>query len=166
MHWDTTMPTRSMNASISTGGVFRFAGVGNGYGYGQILLSKTLQYVAVFQPVLGDDIDIERVLTYPALLAGWTMDGRFYSGDWSLIGIAPPRVDIKLPEYKVEFSGETWVTDVEGNLLRLASSREQARLLFRKTYSPIAFEKAFRAYHGELPWEARFDELRVQVSQD
>jgi hypothetical protein len=86
-------------------------------------------------------------------------DALFFGRDWKVVGNVARRADFIFPEYKVGMSGETWVTDIDGKLLRLATWEEAKTLSFKSSDSPISFEKAFKAYHGQLPWEPWFTEL-------
>jgi hypothetical protein len=109
-----------------------------------------------------EDVSLNDVVKSPALFAGWTMDARFLSGDWEIVGNVHPTGEFVFPTYKVGISGQTWVVDVEGNPLRIATGEEAASLSFKSSHSPIAFEKAFRAYHREQAWEPRFERMLVR----
>lgn len=146
---------------IYAGDVFRFGSDPFEQAFGQVLKSDILQYIIIFEPIFGEDSSLEVVAMSPCLLSGWTADARFISGDWTRMGSIDPPRNFVFPEYKVESSGRIWVTDNDGKHLRLASVKEAARLCYRASHSPIAFEKAFWAYHGRLPWEDRFDRMRV-----
>lgn len=150
-----------INRKFSTGDVFRFGNAEQGWGYGQALLSSILQYIVIFKPKFKIDIPLDEAITSPALLSGWTADARVLSGDWEIVGNMPPLRNFEFLEYKVEISGQLWVVDIQGRPLRLATDREAQTLSFKSSHSPIAFEKAFKAHHGDLPWEARFNELLV-----
>lgn len=160
MHRDTDLQTAAMKLKLSTGDIFRFRVPRHGFGYGQILRTDIIQYIAVFEPIFKSNAKLEDVSSSPLLFSGWTSDAKFFSGDWQVVGNVAPR-RIIFPEYKVGVSGDTWATDVEGELLRPITPDEAEHLTFRTSHSPIAFEKAFGAYHGDLPWEERFDQLRV-----
>lgn len=147
-----------MKLRLSTGDVFRFAKSAKEWGYGQILRTDIIQYIVIFEPVFQDNAILSDIAVSQLLLCGWTSDARFYSKDWEIVGNTPTRA-FSFPEYKVEISGRQWVTDVDGNTLRLATTREAKTLCFQSSHSPIAFEKAFKAHHGDLPWESRFEQL-------
>jgi hypothetical protein len=149
---------------LSAGDLFRFAGPRNAWGCGQILFSKILQYIVVFEPRFIDTAQPSLIVSSRPLLAGWTMDGRFYTGQWEVVGHCDPIDNIRFPFFKVGISGRTWVTDWLGKPLRYASLDEEQQLTFKKSYSPIIFEDAFNAYHGDLPWESRFDAMRAQLN--
>lgn len=151
-----------MRLKLKTGDIFRFGDSNDRFGYGQILRSDIIQYIVIFEPVFDANASLEEVLMSQLLLAGWTSDARFFSGDWEVVGNRVLGHVFKFPEYKIEISGDTWVTDVDGKPLRLATPDEARHLLFQTSHAPIAFEKAFRAHHGRLPWEPRFDQLRVK----
>ena len=144
---------------LKVGDVFRFGCPDVGWGYGQVVMSGTLQYVVIFEPIFQYDSPVEDVIASTPLLAGWTMDGRYYSGAWEVVGSAEPTHAVILPHYKVGMSGKTWVTDVLGKPLRLASPAEERELRLRSSNSPILYEEAFRAHHKAQLWESGFDAL-------
>lgn len=160
MYWITYLP-KITRKKIYVGDIFRFGLVPSEQGYGQVLKSDILQYIIVFEPIFEQSSNLEVVARSPTLLSGWTADARFISGDWNVVDNIPPPENFVFPEYKVESSGRIWVTDNEGEHLRLANAREASRLCFRASHSPIAFEKAFWAHHGRLPWEPRFERMRA-----
>ena len=163
MHWLSILSAMTtVKPKLSVGDIFRFGDPENGWGYGQILRTDIIQYIVVFEPIFGIEAKLEEIAASALLLSGWTSDARFFSGDWQIVGNKAPR-HVVFPEYKLGMSGDTWVTDVDGNLLRLATSEEAERLLFQTSHSPIAFEKAFKAHHGDLPGEHRFEQLRVKT---
>lgn len=153
-----------MKKKLKSGDLLSFPVSESNSGYGQILHSDIIQYIVIFEPKLKRDISLDEVLSSLPLLQGWTMDARIWSGQWHLVGHARPIWNIELFEFKLELEGRMWVTDLNGNRLRLATPDEVTKLKFHRSYSPIAFEKAFKAYHGLLPWEERFDSLLSRVN--
>lgn len=147
---------------ILEGDIFRFKALSGQWSYGHVLISHILQFVIVFEPVFDSEPNLDDLVEMPPLFSGWTADARFLSGDWEVVGNIPPAGDFVFPEFKVGMSDQTWVTDVHGKLLRLATAAEERGLSFNGSHAPIAFEKAVRAWHGDFPWEARFDKLRVE----
>lgn len=150
--------------TIKPGDVFRFGQTLLGWAYGQFLISRTIQYVVIFEPVFKDPAisSLDDAIRSPVLLAGWTTDARVQSGSWEIVGNTPDRPMLLFPEYKVEISGKIWVIDVEGKRLREANLMENAALKYKSSHSPIAYEKAFWAFHaGE--WQGRFDDLRAKT---
>lgn len=160
MYWHTDL-RKMMKVKLAIGDVFNFENSQGEYGHGQIIYSDIIQYIVIFERKLKKIASLTEAVISQPLLAGWTSDARFYVRKWKVIGNHPSIPSIKLPEYKIEIDRKIWVTDVHGKLLRLASTEEEQSLGFQKSYSPITFEKAFWAYHGGLPWEHRFEELRV-----
>jgi hypothetical protein len=161
MYWHEVVWTMKRR-KILEGDVFRFKARPDEWSYGHVLISRILQFVIVFEPIFDSDPNLDDLVEMPPLFSGWTADARFLSGDWEVVGNIPPVGDFVFPEYKVGQSGQTWVTDVHGKLLRLATADEERRLGFNGSHAPIAFEKATRAWHGDFPWESYFDELRVE----
>ncbi|HYG29065.1 MAG TPA: Imm26 family immunity protein [Allosphingosinicella sp.] len=147
---------------ISGGDIFRFSAGTDGYGYGQVLVTDIIQYIVVFEPVFSSTATIEEVIREDRLLAGWSSDALMWHGQWLIVGNAPP-IDFTFPQYKIQIEGQTWVTDFKGKSLRLATTDEARDLRFHTSNAPITFERAFKAYHGLLPWKAHYDELRLEA---
>lgn len=105
--------------------------------------------------VIDDDI----------VLAGWTMDALFPHGRWAIRDRKVPVPDIPFPHFKVERDDSVWVTDVDGNFIRRASSAEQGLLDFRFSRAPIGFQKAFEALNSIGDWEDHFDRLTPQYAR-
>lgn len=147
---------------IRMGDIFRLDVAPEKYGFGQVLLTDILQFIVIFEPLYLKDEPIEAIRRSNLLLAGWTSDALFWHGRWKIVGNLPP-LDFEFPEYIVDIEGRRWVTDVTGNCLRLATPHEARKLTFRFSSAPIAFEKAFKAHHGILPWEPQYEKLRVRV---
>jgi hypothetical protein len=163
MHWLSILSAMTIvKLKLSAGDIFRFGDTENGWGYGQILRTDIIQYVVVFEPIFGIEAKLEEIAASPLLLSGWTSDARFFSGDWQVVGNKALR-HVVFPEYKVGVSGDTWVTDVEGKLLRAATPEEAERLHFQTSHAPITFEDAFWAHHGKLPWDPWFDRLAIKA---
>lgn len=153
-----------MNVKVSPGDVFRFGDRRSGWGCGQVLLSGNLIYVEVFEPIFrSKHVRLDEIVTSHALLSGWTMDARVQSGAWEILGNADLNPTATFPEYQIEITGKIWVTNTEGKPLRLATIAEQRLLPRRTSHSPIAYEKAFWAFHSGS-WEGRFDELLTRNS--
>jgi hypothetical protein len=147
---------------ISAGDVFRFSADADGHGYGQVLVTDIIQYIVVFEPVFSPTVLISKVLSAKRLLSGWSSDALIWHGQWHIIGNAPP-IEFVFPQYKIEIEGRTWITDFKGRALRLATKEEAIRLRFHTSSAPVTFERAFKAYHGLLPWKAHYDELRLEA---
>lgn len=151
--------------NIKAGDVFRFEVNSNRFAYGQVIFSDILQYIIIYEPILDGGIPISSLESLPILLAGWTMDAKMQIGDWEGVGrIDPPSV-VWLPKYKVAMSGQTWVTDVHGRVLRLATKGEEANLFFKSSYSPMLYKDAFKAHHRLAQWESYFDKLLQRQMQ-
>lgn len=143
---------------VLAGDVFCFEISPQKYGCVHVLVSDIIQYIVVYEPIVVGEVPIPEIRSMALLLAGWTSDAKIYHGDWLLLGNAPPP-SVKFPIYKVGISGETWITDVNGNALRVATSEEAAELPFKSSHSPISYEEAFKAHHGMGPWKSYFDKL-------
>jgi hypothetical protein len=151
----------SKRRKIKVGDVFRFGTGSNRWGFGQVLMSDILQFIVVFEPMFPDNVDVGLVLKSPLLLAGWTSDALFWHQRWEVVENRPA-LKFRFPEYKVEMEGRTWLTDVEGHMIRLASVTEEHELMHKFSSSPISFQKAFMAHHGLLSWESFFEDLLLK----
>ena len=143
---------------IKSGDIFRFAVESNISGFGQVLLSDIIQFIVVFEPLFDSDTGAHPARTSQTLLAGWTSDALFWHGRWEVVDNVPP-IHYRFPEYIVEIEGRTWVTDINGHPIRLATPAEAKELTLSFSSAPIAFERAFKAHHGFLPWDSRYQEL-------
>lgn len=150
------------NNKISIGDVFQFGDAHTGWGYGQVLRSAILQFIIVFEPLFHRPAKFTVVVDSPHLLAGWTMDAKFQTGDWEIIGNTPVNGNYFFPTYQVMINDSCWLTDVDGNPLRQVTPEEGRDLPLKSSVSPIVFEKAFKAHHGMVPWENRFQQLRTK----
>src|SRR4051812_25873944 len=101
-----------MKCDLSIGDIFELQSVAPGIGYGQILRSDILQFIVIFEPVLVNNLSVNQIANSARLLSGWTMDAKFRSGDWRIIGNAPLPQSYLYPEYKVVISNKIWVTDL------------------------------------------------------
>jgi len=146
------------NRKIKVGDLFQFKVSDMSCGLGQVLISEILQYICIYEPIYPVEFIPQNLSKEKQLLSGWTMDGRFFSGDWTVIGNFPVDPNLLYPEYKVGFGSDCWITDVMGNLLRRATIEEEQFLRFESSYSSILYEEAFHAHHFG-GWESRFDDL-------
>ena len=127
----------------------------------QVIVKSDILYVAIFDRVYSSDPNPDEVVADKCSLSGWTMDGKIYHGDWKIIGAAGMSNTARyLKNYLVTYQGASWVTDVDGNMLRPASEKDRAALFLRSSYSPARLERAVRAFHGLEEWSQDFDGLR------
>jgi Immunity protein 26 len=152
-----------MKIKVVSGDIFRFEVSDRLFGYGQVLHSNSLQYIVVFEPEFCGNYPVEKIVTSPPLLSGWTSDALFYHGRWHIVANMALFQSVIFPNYKVEFDKETWVTDFHGKLLRLATQGESTSLEFKGSESPISYEKAFKAHHGRLTWQPWYEGLRAKI---
>jgi hypothetical protein len=148
----------SKKIKLKVGDLFRFRVSDAEFGFGQIVLSKILQYIVIYEPIFSGVDDIAKIPQSRILLSGWTNDARFFSGDWAVVANMPLSQEVVFPEYKVGTGQDCRITDVNGKILRAATQAEEHRLQFKTTHSPIIYEKAFHAHHFG-GWESRFDNL-------
>lgn len=160
LDYDLQMKARR---KICAGDIFNFSVGDNGFAVGQVIISNILQYIIVFEPVFSEHVTVQEATKATPLLAGWTSDALIYHGHWKIAAQTDP-VPFVFPEYKIGIEGQTWVTDVHGDCIRLATPSESENLRFRFSNSPIVFEQAFKAHQGMLPREEHVAEIYVESS--
>lgn len=135
---------------------------GGVYATAQILKKTKLLYLVVFSG-LGEVLpDCKSIYDASAALVGWTMDAKIYHEDWKIVG----NCGLHLPErylknYLVEYNGEQWVQDFDGNLVRVASDEDKKRFFLKSSYSPVRLERAIRAFNNIEEWDDDFDDLLI-----
>ena len=128
----------------------------------QILKKTKLLYLAVFSGLQEDLLDCNGIAEKSITLVGWTMDAKLYHGDWKIVG----NCDLKEPnmlrrDYLIEYSGDQWVQDFDGNLVRIASDEDKRRLFPKSSYSPVRLERAIRAFNNIEPWSDDYNDLLI-----
>jgi hypothetical protein len=85
------------------------------------------------------------------------------TGRWSVIGHAPIVGDIPIPVYVIPVGLDRifHVQDINGNLVRLATSNEAETLRMPKSFSPALVEDAIRAVNGLGDWLPNYDDMRA-----
>jgi hypothetical protein len=91
---------------------------------------------------------IDLLVQNEVALTGWTTDALVYHGKWKVVAQELSLPPLPLPNFKVEQEGRTYVTDVNGDFIGLATAAEQELLDYRFSRSPIGFQRAFEAMHG------------------
>lgn len=128
----------------------------------QVIAKTKLLYLSVY-PEIYDEIPklADALKTRPAL-AGWTADAEIHFGRWPILGNAPvDNADYLKKRYLVNYIGEPWVENFEGDLLHKASKGELDSLYNRSSYSPAAFEHVIRAFSGLENWQPNWDRLVI-----
>lgn len=147
---------------LKEGDIFYFSDNEKRCGVGQIIVKEINEYILVFDKIIKED-DVHRVeiKDLTPIFGGWTSDARVNSGDWKIIGNSPYRHPYEFPLFKVQIDDEYWVRDAFRNKLHVASSHEIETLNLPFSWSPIAYEKAFWAWHGEKDWEDRYEKTLI-----
>lgn len=143
---------------INEGDLFAFPFRENKCGVGQVLECNTSLYICVYSNIhkctcvdLGDLGEV--------ILLGWTQDASIYNKRWKLIGIHDKPENITYHKFKLPIEGKLlYITDHRGRKIRPVKTANEAALPFWFSMSPIAYEKAFRAFHSG-DWEERFDSI-------
>lgn len=159
-----TSATRHKRVKLTEGDVFELKVPDGRFGYGIILKRGALTsggtpYVAIFNPLYEEQPDLTKLYMEQVALAGWTMDALFYHDEWKVIAHGLAKPNLPLPNFKVEMSGEFYVTDVEGKLIGVATASEQALLDYQFSRSPRGFQDAFEALHGFREWQVSYEQL-------
>jgi hypothetical protein len=154
--------TRRKSVRIKAGDIFDIPTPDGRKGYGQVILSKTLQYIVVFEELYATPPDINELLKSEIFLVGWTSDALFFHGRWKVIANrAPISERVPFPWYKVNVCGERCIHDFNGEGHRPATDEDWELLEFKSSRSPIGYQKALLAHHGLGGWESDYDELKA-----
>lgn len=164
-----TPTTRRSRIKLREGDVFELAVPDGRLGYGVVVKGGVLKnggtpYVAILKNLYVERANLRQLEADQVALAGWTMDGSFYRGDWKIIDHSDRQPDVSLPNFKVEDAGTFYVTDIEGKIIRLATPAEQKLLDFQFSRSPRLFQDAFEALHGLREWRDDYKKLTPAYS--
>ena len=156
--------------SLREGDLFEMVMPDGRFGYGQIIVSKKIMYVVIFEglyafrPVL-DDIPFTKIL-----FVGWTMDALIYHGEWKIIGNRPISPSVPYSRYQVEISGRTHITDFLGDAIRVASDSDANFYDRRSSYSPIIFQRALAGRYGlgeyQGPQQITFEYVKMRSASE
>lgn len=95
-----------------------------------------------------------------------TLDALIYHGYWQKYGHSVDNLsEIKLPLYKVEFDGRTYIESFRGELLRPARPAEAEQLRYRTVVAPVRLDKAIKAFLGMQPWDLAYEDLKYEYSE-
>lgn len=123
-------------------------------------------YMVVFDFVAPEDdlhLHVTEALQAPPVFGGLTFDALFRPGRWQVVRNSAVDGRKFLPAYKTGASeiGNCVIEDFTGTRRRPATDLEEEIVPFRKTASPIVFERAMKAHLGLEPWLDVFDEVRL-----
>lgn len=154
--------------SIPPGTVFSME-LGEGrYGLGLVTEATPLgeYFIVVFDTLSPDhefcewEQELERA---KPVLAGLTLDAKFFHGNWVAVGKATDAFLARIPHplYSVLWSGKPVIERIDASkATRHEIKHGGAKPVPRITSAPVVFDDALRAQHGLAPWEAHFDQLR------
>jgi hypothetical protein len=148
--------------------VFRLPPYDGRHGYGQVLGSYGSSgghfYIGCFATEYRDtEPSLDQITADSMVLAALSLDALLYRGFWVIVGNAPV-ADSRhtLAEYKIATApGKYVVEDAEANVIREATARDVALLLYRQVVAPIRLQHAFEALHGAREWQPAYNELRI-----
>ena len=156
------MPKR---INLEPGDLFKFPAGQDGCGVGQVIelaQDNGVFLTTILSSLYPLEVEVGEVNPSDILLCGWTMDGRLHNGSWKIFGNrAIPTVAIPRPCTKVSIEGKIWIQDYRGTPIRKARKKEAAGLEFHMSRSPMGFESAFLAYHGQTEWREDFNRLTL-----
>jgi hypothetical protein len=152
--------TRRKSIRIKAGDIFEIPAPDGRKGYGQVILSKTLQYIVVFGELYVSPPDVDELLKSDIFLVGWTSDALFFHDRWKVIANRAPLSDrVPFPSYKINVRGERYVHDFNDEGYRPATTEDWELLEFESSRSPIGYQDALLAHHGFGSWDSRDDKL-------
>ena len=147
--------------------MFEFACLDGRLGYGFVVIRSAggAPYIVIFGSIHSNRPIPSEVSSDRIVLQGWTMDALIYHGRWVVIAHDVPRPrDLRLPNWKVDIRGETYATDVAGEVLGPILPFEKGLLDFQSSRSPIAYQNAFEALHGLRKWDVSYDDLTPEYA--
>ena len=153
---------------LSIGEIFLIPTGGDHFALGQVVgvYGGNAYYLVTFKRRLGRGSLTpaglsESQASDPEMIA-LTLDARFHSGDWEVVGLLPVTKMVSLPDsIECDAEGKLWVVDHAGSILRPALTREDLLLPYRKIVAPIRLENALKARDGNANWRAEYDELLI-----
>ena len=156
--------TKRKRVKLAEGDVFEFVLPNGQFGYGIIVKCGRLKnggtpYIAMFGSLHRERPDLAKLLGEKVALAGWTMDGHVYRGQWNVIAHGSPLPFVPYPNFKVKIGDKYYVTDVSGPPIREATDSETELLDYQFSKTPMCFHHAFEALHGFSEWNASDDKL-------
>lgn len=157
--------TEGIEASV--GDVFQIPVDDRHVGYGQVLASikPNPLYLCVFEPLWDRQpiADVQAIVRSQVLLLANSLDAKIWHGHWPIIGRTRPTLDrIPFPAFVTSIGrrDDYYLVSYDGRRRRKARATEVQHFDKRATVAPVRLEAAFKAHHGLIPWDPRFDQLR------
>ena len=128
---------------------------------GQVLdrLGEQLLVVVARGEHPADEVPPE-VAECDVALLGITLDALFMHRRWLVVANSKEPPAIPYPTFKVATRPDEWVKEsFHGEQLGSVSTEEASTLPFRKVVAPVRIDRATKALHGHLRWEAQYDDL-------
>ena len=108
---------------------------------------------------LADEVPAE-VSECDVALLGITLDALFVHRQWLVVATSIEPRAIPYPTFNIATRPNEWVKEsFPGEQLGTISTEEASKLPFRKVVAPVRIDRATKALHGHLPWQAHYDDL-------
>ena len=167
---DATAPVRrraphlkGKHIPVREGDVFEFKAPDGRLAYCLIVVGGGCPYAAFFRTLRAERPAMETLAQDEIALAGWTMDGPIYHGDWVKAGsLEVSGLGLRFPNFKVLKDQVHYVTDFKGRILRAASEKEAGLLDYQWSRTPGVFEDALFALNGLAPWKPYYEKSRFE----
>lgn len=134
--------------------------------YGQVVAAygDDARYFAVFERLYrrAERPATSVVVQDRIALLALSLDAKFRSGEWSVVGHEPVSDDVPLPAYQeiVGSPDRVDIVDYSGTRRRQCTPEESRQLGRRTVVAPVRLQKALRAKHGLEPWETSYSKLQ------
>jgi immunity protein 26 of polymorphic toxin system len=157
----------TLDIQAAVGDIFQIPADHRRVGYGQVLASikPNPLFLCVFEPIWDREQtpDVHAIVQSPILLLANSLDAKIWNGDWPIVGRSKPMLDrVPFPAFvtSVGRRDDYYLVSYDGKRRRKAEATEVQRFDKRITVAPARLEAAFKAHHGLMSWEAKFDALR------
>lgn len=136
---------------------------GERYSYGHIIANGYgSDCYIIYDIVAKEHPSIEKIMDSSIIIFMYTLHQKIVSGEWKVIGNAPLKQTIKMPEYKIDVreNGITrcMVMRFDGEILRPATETEIKNLKTKHSCTPGVLEKVVKAKYGVIPWQNKFND--------
>jgi hypothetical protein len=151
--------------TLLLGDLFKIPLDGNRFGLGIILyVAKHNFVIAIYDVMYYNDhsIDFDDLKNKPIVFFGYTLDAKFYHGDWTIIGNVGSLElsEIYFPYYKLGTPPkDIYVVNYKGEKLRKATLKEFEQLDYETTIAPIRYENALKAHFNLIEWKDDYNSI-------
>gem|GEM_PF-6505621 len=148
---------------IQVGDIFTIPMCGKYFGGVVQLRRKTEYFITIFSPAACDSVQVEQqICANPKpILCGITMDARFHSGDWTIVGNNRSLAqELPQPIFALLRLGVPIYEEFSTALIQIESVNDSSSIPSRRvTVSPVRFDNAVRAICEGRDWDDSFAKI-------